>query len=215
MEIWKHIQDNYYISNYGRFKSIKSNGKEYITNGFKESRGYLRVTLNKKTIKIHRLVAKYFISNYCDTLTINHKDFNKENNHVGNLECISASDNILHYIQQNKKKYTSSKYLGVGFHKGINKWTTRVTINKKRFSLGVYDTEIEAIKAIEDWKQGKGSFNIGKGNTNKGKCKYSNDYKNKCVKLSYEIGIRKAGLLSKAGSTQISKWRKQFIKDNK
>ena len=46
----------------------------------------------------HRLVGEYFLDkpNNWEELEINHKDFNKENNHYSNLEWISKSDNMKH-----------------------------------------------------------------------------------------------------------------------
>lgn len=42
------------------------------------------------------------------------------------------------------KKETSSKYKGVHWRPDVSKWRTRITVNRKRISLGYFDTEIEA-----------------------------------------------------------------------
>ena len=56
---------------------------------------------NKKcrNYQIHRLVALTYIPNPEDKLQINHKDGNSLNNHVNNLEWVTASENIRHGIR--------------------------------------------------------------------------------------------------------------------
>ena len=80
--------------------------------------GYLFVTLykNKKPyrISVHRLVAITFIHNPERKLEVNHKDGNKTNNNVSNLEWVTASENEIHkyklgYINHFKGKHHSEK----------------------------------------------------------------------------------------------------------
>lgn len=58
------------------------------------------VTLNKngksKTIGVHVLVAKHFLENENNLPEVNHKDFNRQNNHVDNLEWCTHEYNILY-----------------------------------------------------------------------------------------------------------------------
>lgn len=68
------------------------------------SNGYLIVTLNGKQLAVHRLVAKHFIPNPYDYDQINHKDGNKTNNNVSNLEWCTAKDNIQHALQTGLRK---------------------------------------------------------------------------------------------------------------
>lgn len=66
------------------------------------AQGYLHLALTDdngklvKNIKIHRLVAKVFIPNPENKSQVNHKDGNKLNNHVNNLEWVTPSENTLH-----------------------------------------------------------------------------------------------------------------------
>ena len=102
-EIWKDIKDYeglYMVSNWGRVKSMNYNhsGKEKILKTGTYKSGYLYVVLYKnnkqKHFSIHRLVAEAFIEipeelkQYIGTayLQVNHKDENKQNNNVENLE---------------------------------------------------------------------------------------------------------------------------------
>lgn len=112
-EIWKDIEGYeglYQVSNFGRVKSLgrfKKNNqiKEKILKPRINSSGYKQVSLyNKfqKTYSVHRLVAKAFIPNPDNLPQVNHKDENKLNNHVNNLEwCNSKYNN--NYGTHNKR----------------------------------------------------------------------------------------------------------------
>ena len=55
---------------------------------------------------------------------------------------------------------------------------------------------------------------LGKGKSNIGRSKYSEEQKHKALLLSYEIGVRKAGKITGMGSTGISKLRSKYLKNN-
>jgi hypothetical protein len=63
-------------------------------------KGYLRIQLAKngtqKNFMVHRLVASAFLDNPDQLPEVNHRDGNKKNNHVANLEWVTGSDNQLH-----------------------------------------------------------------------------------------------------------------------
>lgn len=91
MEIWKSINENYEISSYGNVKNSKTKN---ILKGSIDSKGYVFVKLNKKYYKVHRLVAESFIPNPLNLPQVNHKDENKKNNAVENLEWCTLPYNI-------------------------------------------------------------------------------------------------------------------------
>lgn len=102
MEEWKDIEgyeNKYQVSNQGRVKSLNylHTKKEEILSQRINKKGYSVVYLYKdkktKTFSVHRLVAKAFIPNPNNFTCINHKDENKTNNCVENLEWCNTSYN--------------------------------------------------------------------------------------------------------------------------
>ena len=93
-ETWKDIvgyEGVYQISTNGNIKSVPRKGtRGGLLISTKDKDGYLCVGLNKngkrKTFKVHRLVAITFIPNIDNLPEVNHKDENKSNNCVDNLE---------------------------------------------------------------------------------------------------------------------------------
>ena len=112
MEIWRDIKGYegiYQISNKGRVKSLnyRRTGKEKILKPGKTKPGYLCISLYKKGEKckcfsIHRLVAQAFLPNPDNLPIVNHKDENKLNNNVENLEWCNSEYN-LNYGNRNER----------------------------------------------------------------------------------------------------------------
>ena len=148
MEIWKTIEKypDYQISNLGNVKSLKF-GKEKILKQWIDDLGYCRVDLIKNE-KVHQLVAIAFLNhNPCKyKLVINHKNFNRQDNRVENLEIVTQRENA-----NRAHIKSSSKYVGVSWYKYGNKnWRARIVINGKQKNIGYYKTEIEASNAYQN-----------------------------------------------------------------
>jgi len=113
-EIWKSVEgyDIYEISNLGRVKSLARDTRvgnrggikhrpEFIMKGCDFGYEYLKVNLKTNTgkinnVKVHRLVAQHFIPNPENKRCVNHKDFNRCNNDVDNLEWVTHAENNKH-----------------------------------------------------------------------------------------------------------------------
>ena len=99
-EIWKDVggfEGYYKVSNLGRIKRTWKH-KERIKIPSIDKNGYLMTLLcrdgERKNVFIHRIVAKAFIQNQQNFDTVNHKDENKLNNDLTNLEWMSVKDNV-------------------------------------------------------------------------------------------------------------------------
>lgn len=94
-EIWKPISNTtYQVSNFGRVKS-----KKKILSPWNDGVGYKKVSIHPEVLKVHRLVASAFIDNPNNYRCVNHKDGDKSNNHVDNLEWCNHSQNRVHAIK--------------------------------------------------------------------------------------------------------------------
>lgn len=67
----------------------------------KNGKGYFRVSIGGKLMFVHRLVANEYIPNPQNKLQVNHKDGNKENNCVDNLEWVTNQENRNHAVENN------------------------------------------------------------------------------------------------------------------
>jgi hypothetical protein len=140
-EIWKDIKEYeglYQVSNLGRVKSIERKvdiysrkNKKYYKRTIKQkfikyggnTIGYVNVALSKdgytKPMYVHRLVAEAFIPNPNNYPVINHKDENKENNTVDNLEWCTIKYNNNYGTRIKTAKQVNQYDLAGNF---IKKW---------------------------------------------------------------------------------------------
>jgi len=166
-ETWKDVPNYeglYQVSNLGRVKSFRKSTKfgcpsEYILNPSIANHGYAEVTLygnaGRHKILLHRLVATVFIPNPDNLPQINHKDENKLNNCVDNLEwCTPAYNNAygtakLRAIDTVSKPVEQLTYDGkviavyrsariAGELLGIRKSTITLAINRHHQCQGYY-----------------------------------------------------------------------------
>ena len=103
--MWKDIKNYeglYQVSDEGEIRRILKSGR---TKPLKKRNGlYYTVVLSKnnqsKTFNLHRIVAETFLDEPEGTTEVNHKDGDKKNNHVSNLEWVTSWDNRVHAMEQ-------------------------------------------------------------------------------------------------------------------
>ena len=112
-KIWKPIigyENLYKINNYGEVLSLRSNK---ILKPNDNGIGYFIIQLCKngkrKNYLIHRLVAEHFLDNPNNLPEVNHKDEDKSNNFVNNLEWCKHKYNM-NYKQLQKRQQISKEY---------------------------------------------------------------------------------------------------------
>lgn len=125
MEIWREINghSNYIISNKGNIcnKNSKMQLKTVMQNGYRAVSLYCGNNKAKR-LYIHRLVAQSFIENPENLPQINHKDENKINNDVENLEWCTAKYNINYNGLTHRR--SNSRYRDINFQTGEVDFTT-------------------------------------------------------------------------------------------
>src|SRR5699024_3065456 len=106
--MWYGIKgfEHYKIDKKGNVKSLKSNK---ILKPRLHDKGYLRISLRKdgKTSSkyVHRLIAETFIENPHKCEQVHHKDGNKLNNDIDNLEWVNPTTHSHHTYMRNEKKF--------------------------------------------------------------------------------------------------------------
>lgn len=142
---WKPIEgyEKYFISNTGEVKSSKYK-EERILKKQISTKGYYYISLSKNGIvkkqHIHRLVAKTFIPNPDNKICVNHKDGNKLNNFIDNLEWNTYSENNQHAYDNglktdNRKVIISKNGITLSFN----------SVSKAAKHIGVQSTAISRV----------------------------------------------------------------------
>lgn len=130
-EEWKDIigyEGLYVVSSLGNIKKIYKSGKSKLKKLSKDKDGYLVVRLSKNNVsrllRVHRVVAQAFIDNPKNLPEVNHKNENKSNNIVTNLEWCTRRYNFLYGTRVSRTAKTQSKtiYQYTIDKKLIKKW---------------------------------------------------------------------------------------------
>lgn len=170
LEIWKDVPgyENFYQANPSGFiKSLSKPlrikkgfrvTKELIISNTDNGEGYFICSLSKNTIRksilLHRLIALTFVPNPLNLPEVNHKDGNKLNNHVDNLEWVTRQQNIDHswskkltncigeshhnsklnkiIVKEIREKYASGKhsYSQLGLEYGTSMYNVRNVVKR-------------------------------------------------------------------------------------
>ena len=146
MEEFRIIKDyDYEVSNFGNVRNINT-GRILKQN--RDGSGYYCVDLRKKNVrtikKIHRLVAEAFIPNPNNKKCVDHINNDRHNNNIENLRWVSYSENNMN---KSMHQNNTSGIVGVLYCKKSKKWKAQITINKKQYNLGYFNTKEEAVEA--------------------------------------------------------------------
>ncbi len=136
------FEGRYIIYSDGTIWSVISN--KFLKPSFYHT-GYTRVCIgsDKKTYRIHRLVAEAFIPNPNNLPEVNHINKNKSDNRIENLEWVTHRGNIEHSY--------GTKYPGTYLHRN-KKFIAQLNHNKKIIYLGSYETQKEAYDVVINYR---------------------------------------------------------------
>ena len=127
--MWKEIKEsnNYLVNENG---CVKRKWNDKILTQSKQANGYLTVGINLgdkyKRCYVHRLVAETFLPNPDNLSDVNHKDYNKENNCVSNLEWCNRSNNLKHSYNHSNREHM--RQLAATNHKKMKKTVSQYSL---------------------------------------------------------------------------------------
>ena len=135
METWKEIHNGFYeVSTQGNLRRAKPGIATFIGRlvlPMASATGYMQVQLGgdeKRRAYVHHLVMEAFVGRRPDGMVVNHKDGNKQNNALENLEYITPTANSHHAIQTigRRKGPTMPPRPLKGKQVGDKHWTKRM-----------------------------------------------------------------------------------------
>lgn len=144
------------VSSVGRIrKAANKRRRERILTDFPKDRdGYCRCSVQRldgtwTSQPVHRLVATAFIPNPENKSSVNHKDGNRQNNRVENLEWVTAKENVYHSFIEGKRKFVKDvpkKTVLTDFQVNeIDKLRTLYTVNQ---IAKLFNIEYQTLKNI-------------------------------------------------------------------
>ena len=160
----KEIYKGYFITKDGRVFNKHNKQLSPVNNG----KGYLILNINidgKRRCKaLHRMVAEAFIPNPFDLPEVNHKDANRKNNSIENLEWVTHGQNIKHSFDiqnrsakgSNNANATITEQVAVEICELLSKGLKASQIR----NLGYPYTVVRRIKAKATWRHISENYNF-------------------------------------------------------
>jgi len=124
------------------WKVTNSNVKIGSKAGSKNSDGYIYISVDGKSYRLHRL-AWLFVYGYFPKGDLDHKDQIRDNNRIKNLREATQSQNT---INSKIRSDNTSGIKGVHYCKDNQKWQVSINALGKRVYLGYYENKLEAVK---------------------------------------------------------------------
>ena len=167
--IWKPVvgyEGLYEVSNTGLIKSLnmyRSKEPHLMKLGHRRD-GYLNVGLSKnnvtKTKTVHRVVAEAFIPNPNNLEMINHKDEDRTNNNIENLEWCTRAYNQLYSLKLHPER---NKKFAENF-KGLSPWTQKGVAHKNTKKVAIIDEQNNILRTFENASVAGKELDIPSGN---------------------------------------------------
>jgi hypothetical protein len=157
-EVWRWVpryRGLYEVSNTGRVRGIK---RGRILNQGISSAGYLIVGLSKnnkrKTTLVHRIVLEAFTTRR--KKPVNHKDGNKLNNRVDNLEYTTPKKNQIHAVEKGLIRSGEKSHRSILTEKQVISIVTKESCSSNASlgrKYGVHESNISKIRRGLSWKR--------------------------------------------------------------
>ncbi len=136
-EVWAKVEgyegcDDYYISNFGRFKK-----GDYIRTRSKNKDGYEICYVGRTTCLVHRLVAKAFVPNPDNLPVVDHINEKKTDNRADNLRWTTIQDNVATAHEKRKERGVKKNYVRTEILAIDSEDNVYLYDNRKEAALGV------------------------------------------------------------------------------